>query len=159
MTVTQTVEDRAITLCTWEETKSFSFLQKREYHPYSVLAQTESCFQDLRSKSFPWEKRGLWSKMRTKWGTISELLPKGLKEVLYLLINVSKPKTQDIHNSQYSFYFSKVVLDHHSHPRPRWFILQVFQYWLSSKIERQGTLGQKRGAPKVHLGGNTSWER
>ena len=41
---------------------------------YTVLPQMESCFEDLRSKTFQWEKRVLLSKMRTKGGPILKLL-------------------------------------------------------------------------------------
>ena len=50
----------------------------------------ESCFEDLRSKTFQWGKKGLLSKKRTKKGPIIELFrtllvisvlrPKGLKK-------------------------------------------------------------------------------
>ena len=34
----------------------------------------KSCFEDLRSKTFQWGKKGLWSKKRTKKGPVIELL-------------------------------------------------------------------------------------
>ena len=34
----------------------------------------ESCFKDLRSKTFQWGKKGLLSKKRTKKGPVIELL-------------------------------------------------------------------------------------
>ena len=34
----------------------------------------ESCFEDLRSKTFQWEKKGFLSKKRTKNGPVIELL-------------------------------------------------------------------------------------
>ena len=39
-----------------------------------VLAKMESCFKDLMSKTFQWEKKGLLSKKRTKKGPVIELL-------------------------------------------------------------------------------------
>ena len=41
---------------------------------HAVLAKMKSCFEDLRSKTFQWGKKGLWSKKRTKKGPVIELL-------------------------------------------------------------------------------------
>ena len=41
---------------------------------YAVLPKMESCFKDLRSKTFQWGKKGLLSKKRTKKGPVIELL-------------------------------------------------------------------------------------
>ena len=42
--------------------------------PYTVLPKMKFCFEDLRSKTFQWGKKGLWSKKRTKKGPVIELL-------------------------------------------------------------------------------------
>ena len=72
---------------TWEDSRGHSFPKElrliSSFHhlgndmaikAYTVLAKMKSCFEDLRSKTFQWEKKGLLSKKRTKKGPVIELL-------------------------------------------------------------------------------------
>ena len=41
---------------------------------YAVVAKTESCLEDLKSKYFQWEKRDLQSKMRTYFRSFEDFM-------------------------------------------------------------------------------------
>ena len=72
----------------------------------------ESCFEDLRSKTFQWGKKGLWSKKRTKKGPVIELLRtlvvisvitlKGLKKRVFTISHPTKVRMFIVvgHNKQ-----------------------------------------------------------
>ena len=48
--------------------KGFLFIiiiKRIDVNSFPVLAKMKSCFEDLRSKTFQWGKKGLWSKKRT----------------------------------------------------------------------------------------------